>query len=252
MVETRGIAKVINGEIQLFATEGEKNEGAPVYVFETKEDFDAAVEGNLIPIGAIIVKTYDGTEMAGGPFDGELSDESDNAVQNKVLKAKLDLLDQAVADVLALRAGLETFGLSKICPAGATDATEANGMVLGAFEKNASKTGTMMNIIEGLNTKFQEHISNTEKTFIHAGMVEKAVADDMISHFGINAEWTTVGYFAKYNDLSASKTFIVIGMDCSDTFENHTSTGIQIGFTSHGELLKRSCAGGVWSSWQNM
>ena len=143
MIKTRGIAKVINGEIQLFATEGEKNEGAPVYVFETKEDFDAAVEGNLIPVGAIIVKTYDGTEMAGGPFDGELSEESDNAVQNKVLAAKMAQLDQAIADVLALRAGLETFGMAKICPVGVTDATEANGMVLGAFEKNPALEGTL-------------------------------------------------------------------------------------------------------------
>lgn len=143
----RGIAKVINGEIQLFATEGEQNEGAPVYVFETKEDFDAAVAGNLIPIGAIIVKTYDGAEMAGGPFDGELSEESDNAVQNKVLAAKMAQLDQAIADVLALRAGLETFGLSKICPVGTTDATEDNGMVLGAREKNAALEGTLAHAI---------------------------------------------------------------------------------------------------------
>lgn len=245
----RGIAKVINGEIQLFATEGEQNEGAPVYVFETKEDFDAAVEGNLIPIGAIIVKTYDGTEMAGGPFDGELSEESDNAVQNKVLAAKMAQLDQAIADVLALRAGLETFGLSKICPVGVTDATQDNGMVLGACEKNAAKEGTLGNLIQKLNAKFSEHISNVEETFLHAGIVEKSTADNMISHFGINAQWTTVAYFLKYDDVSAKKTFLVIGTDCSDTLANSTSTGIQVGFTSHGELLKRSCAGGTWTEW---
>lgn len=146
--ELNYIVKIKNGKPVIYGTAGKENDGAPVYVFQEKEAFDAALAEGLIPVGALIVKTYDEIEMAGGPFDDALSDESENAVQNKIISAEVERLDQSIADALALRASLTGFGLGKVCPVGLTDATEANGLLLGAFEKNASIEGSISNEIK--------------------------------------------------------------------------------------------------------
>lgn len=113
MIKTSYIAKMVNGKPQIFATT-QKDNGAPVYIFTEKETFDAAIENHLIPVGALIVKTYDAVEMAGGPFDAALSDESENAVQNKVVKSAIDsiLSDQKVyraEDVLRFQGNLTLY-----------------------------------------------------------------------------------------------------------------------------------------------
>lgn len=84
------IAKIINGKPVIFGTTGEPNEGSPVYIYTDKEEFDAAFAAGDIPDGALVIKTYDAAEAAGGPFDSELSKESNNAVQNKAITAELD------------------------------------------------------------------------------------------------------------------------------------------------------------------
>ncbi len=58
------IVKTINGKPVKFGVSYEGS--APVYVFQEKADFDAAVAANTIPVGALIVKTYDAIETAGG------------------------------------------------------------------------------------------------------------------------------------------------------------------------------------------
>ncbi len=78
------VVKVIDGKPVIFGSAG-KDTGVPCYVFEDEEAYDAAMAEGLVPVGSLIFKTYDGAEMAGGPFDDALSDESENAVQNKVL-----------------------------------------------------------------------------------------------------------------------------------------------------------------------
>ena len=86
------------------------------------------------------------------PVDDFLSQISSNAVQNRIVTAALERLEQLENETRALRASLESFGLSKICPVDLTDVTEDNGMVLGAVEKNASLTGTLANLIEENST----------------------------------------------------------------------------------------------------
>lgn len=91
MINTNYIVKIENGKPVIFGVAGSERDGtAPTYIFETKEAFDAALEAGMIPIGALIIKTYDAIEMAGGPFDDALSDKSENAVQNKVLTKELE------------------------------------------------------------------------------------------------------------------------------------------------------------------
>lgn len=140
--------RIVNGKPVVFGIAGKKDNGAPVYVFEEEEAFEAALAEGMIPVGSIVIKTYDAVEMAGGPFDAELSNESENAPQNKAVKEAVDRLDQSIADALALRASLTGFGFAKICPVETTDVTEAGGVVLGGFEKNAAIMGSLANKIQ--------------------------------------------------------------------------------------------------------
>lgn len=143
------IVKIENGKPVIYGDVGDENDGtAPTYIFETEESYNAALADGLIPVGALIVKTYDAVEMAGGPFDAALSEESENAVQNKIIAAQVARLDQAIADAVALRASLTGFGMGKITPVDVTDITEADGRVLGGFEKNPAFAGSLANKIE--------------------------------------------------------------------------------------------------------
>ena len=88
------IVKIINGVPVVFGETGKDNMDSLVYIFEEEEAFNAALDAGLIPVGTLIVKTYDEVEMAGGPFDDALSDESENAVQNKVIKKEFDEMNK--------------------------------------------------------------------------------------------------------------------------------------------------------------
>lgn len=89
------IVKIVNGVPVVFGEAGKDDMDSLVYIFEEEEAFNAALDAGLIPVGTLIVKTYDEVEMAGGPFDDALSDESENAVQNKVIKAEFDNMKQS-------------------------------------------------------------------------------------------------------------------------------------------------------------
>lgn len=89
------IVKIVNGVPVVFGEAGKDDMDSLVYIFEEEEAFNAALDAGLIPVGTLIVKTYDEVEMAGGPFDDALSDVSENAVQNKVIKAEFDNMKQS-------------------------------------------------------------------------------------------------------------------------------------------------------------
>lgn len=150
------IVKIENGKPVIYGDVGNEDDGtAPVYIFETEEAYDAAVAEGLVPVGSLVVKTYDAVEMAGGPFDPALSPESENAPQNKVVDAAVARLDQAIADAVALRASLTGFGMGKITPVDVTDITEADGRVLGGFEKNPAVAGSLANLLENLSGRLK-------------------------------------------------------------------------------------------------
>lgn len=90
-------------------------------------------------------------------IDDYLSLVSSNAVQNRIITAALNQVKQLaeqnaqlIEDVKGLRASVNAFGLAKVCPVNVTDVTEDNGTVLGGWEKNASKAGTLANGIHEL------------------------------------------------------------------------------------------------------
>ncbi len=78
MINLNYIVKVEEGKPVRYGMAGK---AAPVYVFEDEEFFNAAFEAGMIPVGVVVVKTYDGEETAGWTFDDALSEESQNAPQ---------------------------------------------------------------------------------------------------------------------------------------------------------------------------
>ena len=94
-------------------------------------------------------------------IDDFLSTVSSNAVQNRIVTAALNRIEelanqnkQIIEETKALRATLTEFGMGKICPTDLVDATEDNGLVLGAKEKNASVSGSLANGLESIRDFF--------------------------------------------------------------------------------------------------
>lgn len=108
------------------------------------------------------------------PVDDFLSLISSNAVQNRIVTAALERLEQLENETRALRASLEQFGLAKICPVDVTDVTEADGLLLGAFEKNPAVKGTLANLISSVFETGENNITLMDGTKIQWGKGETA------------------------------------------------------------------------------
>lgn len=87
--------------------------------------------------------------------DSEMSKESENPLQNKVITEQIEALTKAIEDATALRASLEAYGMVKLTDSSAV--TDSTGLALPATEKNASIAGTLANQISQLNTDFENH-----------------------------------------------------------------------------------------------
>lgn len=93
-------------------------------------------------------------------IDSELSKESENALQNKVIAEQIESLNKAIDDAKALRATLEAYGMVKLSDSAAV--TDSTGLALPATEKNASLEGTLANMLSQLNTNLQwEKVSDS-------------------------------------------------------------------------------------------
>lgn len=110
--------------------------GVPVFVFDTKEEYDQ--HAPTLPEPCVVI-TLDDIDTGGFEFDSAIDPESENAVQNKVIASALEALrDKATFD----RLGMVRF-------TDATTVTDRNsGYALSAIEKNASLEGTIANEIE--------------------------------------------------------------------------------------------------------
>lgn len=135
--------------------------GTPLDFMGTWKELQEGIASGEITDGMVgyIEGTPDNPEDPDHPnnilihIDDYLSLVSSNAVQNRIITAELNLIKelveqnkQLIEETKALRASVEEFGLSKICPVSVTDVTENNGIVLGAVEKNESIEGTISNI----------------------------------------------------------------------------------------------------------
>lgn len=136
---------------ELFAgiDSGEVKDGMVGYVKGTKSDPDNPNHPNNLLLD----------------FDDYLSLYSSNAPQNRIVTAMLNQINalaeqnaQLIEDIKELRARTDAWGLSKICQVDVTDITEDNGMVLGGWEKNASKAGTLARRIEENRQKLDNYV----------------------------------------------------------------------------------------------
>ena len=122
-------------------------------------------------------------------------------------QTKIDALDKAINDALALRASLGAYGLVKVTDSAAV--TDSTGLALAATEKNASISGTLANQISQLNTDFyinyiegQVYTTNESTTdedikiFINSclnqsvyGIAHARIHDDYVQFFGETGNW---------------------------------------------------------------
>lgn len=110
--------------------------GVPVFVFNTKEEYDQ--HAPTLPEPCVVI-TLDDIDTGGFEFDSAIDPESENAVQNKVIAAALETLRD--------KATFERLGMVRFTDA--TTVTDQNsGYALSAIEKNASVEGTIANEIE--------------------------------------------------------------------------------------------------------
>lgn len=145
--------------------------GTPLDFMGTWKELQDGIASGEITEGMIgyIEGTPDNPEDPDHPnsilihIDDYLSLVSSNAVQNRIITAALNQIKQLaeqntqiIEETKALRASIEAFGLSKICPVDTTDVTEANnGLVLGAIEKNASLSGSLSNILSNKTSELR-------------------------------------------------------------------------------------------------
>lgn len=140
----------------IFADENGMLTGATSGKELTQEEMDEQLASGDLEPGSVVFLTgeAEGTNGLAIIVDKELNENSVHAIRNSAVAKAINAANaliaenqRLIAETQALRATLDSFGLSKICPVDVTDVTEANGMVLGAWEKNASLEGTLGNII---------------------------------------------------------------------------------------------------------
>ncbi len=183
------------------------------------------------------------------PVDDFLSLISSNAVQNRIVTAALERLEQLENETRALRASLESFGLSKICPLDLTDVTEDNGMVLGAFEKNPLVEGSIASLLNKLEKSVQDLLLKNVG-FTTMGRVEKQVSDNVAEHLGRTEPWQTTCYNLWYTSNEGESVF-VIGIDqVNETGILNSST--QISLSAWKMFRIRTFEAGTWSEPKNI
>lgn len=165
------IVKIINGVPVVFGETGKDNMDSLVYIFEEEEAFNAALDAGMIPVGTLIVKTYDEVEMAGGPFDDALSDVSENAVQNKVIKKQFDEIKKPWEKIFY------------------TDSLKETGTI--EQFKNYNEYLILLGAGEYLNTHYVPRIvfeTNKEREFIFMTSYFYSSESHKMSTFAINSD----------------------------------------------------------------
>lgn len=125
--------------------------GAPPGKQLTQEEMNEQIASGGLNNGDVVYLTGPAAGENGllVKVDRELKD-SVNPVQNRVIKDALDRMEALIAETNALRATLETFGLSKVSESEAVTDPDS-GLILSAKEKNSSIEGTLANRIHSMN-----------------------------------------------------------------------------------------------------
>ena len=208
------IGKVENGEFVPYATMGEKQLGVPLFVFDTEADWQAEYDAGKVPDGSVIVLLEDNSDPVYGTVDAELSETSENPVQNKAVTAGINA-------VKAMRGSETEYGMVKL--SAASDVTGSTGLAVPASELNAAVEGTLANKIE--ETK---------------GIISQNNAGQFVVPGGIKMCWGTKGYSESSTiqfpfQFNSTPSVIITSnynnaLDIVDTMRaiNVTTTGFEI------------------------
>lgn len=166
-------------------------DGVPVFVFDTKEEYDQ--HAPTLPEPCVVI-TLDDIDTGGFEFDSAIDPESENAVQNKVIAAALEALrDKATFD----RLGMVQF-------TDATTVTDRNsGYALSAIEKNAGLEGTIANEIQK-----KASIESVNNLFKATETSDANSAPIGISSLGIGAPNNPFPFWCTLITLSGNNAFV--------------------------------------------
>lgn len=142
------IGKVEDGEFVPYATMGDKQKGVPLFVFENKAAWQEEYDAGNVPDGSVVILLKDEEGEGSGTYvtvDGELSLESENPVQNKVITQEFE-------DVKGMRGSETGYGMVRL--SAAPDVTDSTGLALPTREKNAALEGTLAHEISSLKDGF--------------------------------------------------------------------------------------------------
>lgn len=190
------IGKVENGEFLPYATMGEKQLGVPLFVFETEEEWQAEYDKGNVPDGSVVIIIEDDSDPVYGTVDSELSETSENPVQNKAVTAGINA-------VKAMRASETEYGMVELCSL--TDVTNSTGKALPVTEKNPAISGTLANKLANLNGAYTVRKLHTQDAVYSA------------------ADWTIVPDFS-YTVPQKSIVIMTIGF----TFSQAATTNLEV------------------------
>lgn len=154
----RMVGVIRDGKFVPYGTTGITG-GKPVYFFDTYADYEAAAP--MLPEECMFV-TLDDVDTGGFEFDSELSETSENAVQNKIITA-----------ALRKKASFDSPGVVQFTDS-ETVTDRNSGLALWAGEKNAALEGTLANSIERIDNKTDQLINKKTITLTNIDMTSRS------------------------------------------------------------------------------
>ena len=142
------IGKVEGGKFVPYASMGDKQKGVPLFVFDDKAAWQEEYDAGNVPDGSVIILLRDEEGDGSGTYvtvDGELSLESENPVQNKVITREFE-------NVKAMRGSETEYGMVRLSRA--SDVTDSTGLAVPTSELNAALEGTVAHEISSLKDNF--------------------------------------------------------------------------------------------------
>lgn len=190
-------------------------------------------------------------------IDDRFIEGSTNAVQSRVIQdalARIEALTeqnrQLIDDVKQLRAAVESFGMSKICPVNVTDVTEDNGMVCGAGEKNPAMAGSLAHGTQALRRDFENFVNG--RCMIDLGFVTEEQAGNVLGLTGVAGAFA-VRYYTLMFNTKDGEVCAVLGIDTNQgNPDAKTYFGIQIAVTNWTKFILRRCINAVWTEWETI
>jgi len=199
------IGKVEGGKFVPYASMGDKQKGVPLFVFDDKAAWQEEYDAGNVPDGSVIILLRDEEGDGSGTYvtvDGELSLESENPVQNKVITREFE-------DVKAMRGSETGYGMVKL--SSAADVTDSAGLAVPASELNAVLEGTVANKLKKLEQNHEESAKLSQNNVFTGGNTFK----DVCPWFTSETRQETI-HLQSYGSQMP-----MIGFNCNDIIDGY-------------------------------